>query len=69
MINTGFPIRVHIELERNRDMGYQRQPSPQMDRFRALGIDRAVENAELQVLRLFWLYLVIMFIHIFSCYF
>ena len=41
--------RVHIELERSRDLGYQRQPSPQMDRFRALGIDRAVENAELQV--------------------
>lgn len=40
--------RVHIELERSRDLGYQRQPSPQMDRFRALGIDRAVENAELQ---------------------
>ena len=29
-------------------MGYRRQPSPQMDRFQALGIDRAVENAELQ---------------------
>ena len=39
---------MHIELERSRDLGYQRQPSPQMDRFRALGIDRAVENAELQ---------------------
>ena len=43
-----FTCRVHIELERSRDLGYQRQPSPQMDRFRALGIDRAVENAELQ---------------------
>ena len=59
-----FFCRVHIELERNRDMGYQRQPSPQLDRhatasfckkflklisrFRALGIDRAVENAELK---------------------
>jgi len=44
--------RMQIELERTRDMsmsremGYNRQPSPQLDRFRALGIDRAVENAD-----------------------